>query len=413
MTIRDGIDWNPLSPANLEDPHPLLRALREAEPVHWAEALHAWLVTRYEEVATVFRDPRFITFKSRVFIEQQLKGQDLGIVKSFSRVMDDMIVTQDGAAHAQRRKQANPSFTSAAIDAFRPRVAAIAEALVEGIARAGRGDVIKDLAEPMPTMVIAELYAIPASDRAMFQAWTLDFLQFIGVAPGDVVARATAANEASKNLEDYLARLIAERRKKPGDDLVSLFVSFQSEGKLTEEALAADLIGFLIGGHSTTIDTIGSGVHTLLTHPDALADVRRDPALIRPAVEEMLRYEPPVVIVIRVAGEDVELAGETIRKGQMVFTSPAAANRDPAVFPDPDRFDIHRPNANKHLAFGVGSHVCLGNSLARRELEIAFSTLVRRIPNLRLDEENPPRRRATQLMMRGFTSLPVLGSPDL
>ena len=230
--------------------------------------------------------------------------------------------------------------------------------------------------------------------------------RFFGGAVGDLEEAARAANEAVRQLERYFRDLLQERQRRPGDDLMSLLLEGQAEGRLTAEELTSQCIRLLNAGHLTTMDQFGNTVLALLKHPGQWRRLRDEPDLVRSAVEEGLRYDGAVQLLQRIAREDLMLRGQTIRQGDLVYLSLGAANRDPEVFSEPDRFDVGRSD-NRHLAIGVGPHVCLGMTLARRELEVALGRLVRRLLRLRFDAERPVRRRAHSLLFRGLEALPV------
>jgi cytochrome P450 PksS len=272
-------------------------------------------------------------------------------------------------------------------------------------------DVVAEVAQPFPAIIIAELFGIPEADRPRFQTWADAMAKFFGAALGNPEENARAANDGAVQLEQYFLELLRKRGNKPGTDLMGLFIAGQNEGRLTPEEVCHQCILLLNAGHVTTIDQLANAVYALLTHPDQCKRLRAEPALAKSAVEEVLRFDPAVPLIHRIALEDLEIRGKVIRKGQVVYLGIAAANRDPAVFRDPDRFDIGRPN-NRHLAFAEGPHICLGAGLARRELEIGLATLSRRMPRLRLDEERPPRRRCESLVFKGFHTLPVRFDED-
>jgi cytochrome P450 len=267
-------------------------------------------------------------------------------------------------------------------------------------------DLVGDLARPLPAIVIAELFGIPPEDREMFHHWSMAGARFFGGAVGDPEEAARAANKAARHQERYFRDLLQERRRRPGDDLMSLLLEGQAEGRLTAEGVCSQCILLLAGGHITTMDQLGNTVLALLNNPEQMGRLRDEPALVRSATEEGLRYDGTAQFLQRIAREDLVLRGQTIRKGELLYLSLGAANRDPEVFPKPDRFDVGRAD-NRHLAFGAGPHLCLGMTLARRELEVSLGRLVRRMPRLRFDEERPRRRRADNLVLRGLESLPV------
>jgi cytochrome P450 PksS len=253
---------------------------------------------------------------------------------------------------------------------------------------------------------MAEMFGIPAQDREHFQRWSDDTARFFGGTFGDIAEDACRANNGARHLEDYFLQLMSLRRREPGSDLMTLLLGNQEQGRWDAHELSAQCVLILAAGHVTTIDQIGNGVHALLTHPDQLRRLRARPALIHAAVEEVLRYASSVPFIHRVAREDLEMRGQRIAQGQVVFLGLASANHDPAHFPDPDVFDITR-TPTRHLAFGHGAHLCLGAELARRELEIGLRTLFDRFPGLQF-AARPPELRHESLMFRGFKSMPLV-----
>jgi cytochrome P450 len=313
---------------------------------------------------------------------------------------------KDGPEHHRLRVLGNHAFTPSALGRWQPVIERVVDDLLETALPRGRMDVIGDLARPLPAIVIAELFGIPPEDRDKFHQWSMAGARFFGGAIGDPAEAARAANQATVHQARYFRALLEERRRRPGDDLMSLLLEGQAHGRLTAEEVCAQCILLLSAGHVTTMDQLGNTVLALLNHPEQLGRLRDDPRLVRPAVEEGLRYDGTAQLLQRIAREDLRLRGQAIRKGDLLYLSLGAANRDPEVFAEPDRFDIGRAD-NPHLAFGAGPHLCLGTTLARRELEVALGRLVRRMPRLRFDEERPIRRRADSLVFRGLESLPV------
>jgi cytochrome P450 len=263
-------------------------------------------------------------------------------------------------------------------------------------------DLIADLAYPLPVTVIAELLGVPPIDHEVFQAWSAALVGSLD--PIAATERSQRATSALEELRHYLAGIIARRRRAPQDDLISRLVAAEEQGdRLNSEELLQMGVLLLVAGHETTVNLIGNGVNALLEHPDQLDRLRRHPALIQSALEELLRFDSPVQMTHRVAMDDLPLGGNWIRAGQMVMAVLGAANRDPEAFPEPDRLDLAR-SPNHHVAFGQGIHYCLGAPLARAEGQIAIGRLVARFPTLRRDGE--PRRRPN-INLRGFESLPL------
>jgi cytochrome P450 PksS len=392
-------------PEVLSDPHALFRRMRREDPVHWSDRLQAWVLTRYADVARAFRDPRLSADRTDVFVNFQLRGGDPAVAADYVRMGRQQMLMKDGADHHRLRTLGNHGFTPSLLERARPMIQRVMDGLLDAVAGRKQWDVVRDLARPLPAVVIAELFDVPARDRDFFQEASDALAKFFGGTLGDPEADARAANAATLQLEQYFTDLIEKRRETPGHDLMSLLIAGQEAGRISAEEVCCQCILLLTAGHVTTIDQLSNAVYTLLRHPDQLQKLRDDPALIKSAVEETLRYDAAVPFILRIAREDLDVVGKTIRKGQFVYLGLAAANRDPEAFTDPDRFDVARAN-NCHLAFGAGPHVCIGGGLARRELEIGLLTLFRRAPRLRLIEGGS-RRRCESLVFRGFHSLPV------
>jgi cytochrome P450 len=405
--ISDQTETYPLTdPAFLEDPYLVYRRMRRQDPVYWSGALGHWVLTRYDDVLAATRHPALSNARAEVVVRAQLGGRDPALAADYTRVTTGMMFMKDGQDHRRLRVLGNHAFTPSAVQRWQSAIERVVDDLLDATLPRGRMDLIGDLARPLPAVVIAELFGIPPEDRETFHKWSMDGARFFGSAVGDPEEAARAANEASVNQERYFHRLLEERRRQPGDDLMSLLLKGQAEGRLTAEEVCSQCILLLGAGHITTMDQLGNTVLALLKNPEQMGRLRDDPGLVRSAIEEGLRYDGTGQLLQRIAREDLTLRGKTIRKGELIYLALGAANRDPEAFTEPDRFDVGRAD-NCHLAFGAGPHVCLGMTLARRELEVSLGRLVRRMPRLRLDEERPMRRRANSLVFRGLESLPV------
>ncbi|PTL75787.1 cytochrome P450 [Vitiosangium sp. GDMCC 1.1324] len=402
------LELNPVAPENLLDPVPLYRELRENDPVHWSEAVQCWFITRHEDVVNGFRDPRLSANRVK-FYEAQLRGQGPEILPDFLKVLPNQMFMRDGREHIQMRRQVAGGFSPQGLDTWRPAIRRTAEQLVERVQAQGWMDVVEALSNQLPPLVIAEVLGVPLQDREQFMEWAEPLADFNAPAAGtDMLALARRANTAMRELSGYLGNVIEERRRAPGEDLLSKMIQSQEEGQMTPEQLVANAILILVAGHISTTDQLSNSLHDLLTHPDQFKKLQEDRTLVRSAVEEMMRFNTAVPNIHRIATETFQLRGKTIRKGDVVFMCMASANRDPEAFPDPDRFDITRDsNHQKHMSFGFGPHHCLGAGLARRELEIAFEVLLERLPGLKLDTEELPQLKCHSLMFRGFEKLSV------
>ena len=392
-------------PAVLRDPYPTLNWLRDNDPVHYAAGVRAWVVSRYADVAALFRDPRLSANRIPAMAQQMLGGGDTAPIKEYLRVTNDMMLMKDGDDHHLLRVLGNRGFTPSALAAWAPRVNRVIDGLLDEV-EGERFDLVADLAEPMPATVIADMFGIPQADHGKFRNWADDAARFFGGTVRDPLADGMLANTSAIELGNYFRALHAERKAEPGDDLMSLFLAAEEAGRLTVEEVVNQCQLILIAGHVTTIDQLSNGIHTVLRQPGLWQRLARQPELVRATVEETIRFDSAVTLIMRVATQDVELHGRTIHAGQLVFLALAAANRDPSVFDRPDEFDIDRPN-NKHLGFGAGPHLCLGMRLAQMELDAAFQALLKRYPKLRLDPDRPAVRKCESLIFRGFSSLPL------
>ncbi|OJT24472.1 hypothetical protein BO221_15080 [Archangium sp. Cb G35] len=401
-------DRNLFSPDNLRNPYPLYKELREHDPVHFVEPMQSWFITRHDDVMEGFRDPRLSAARGQLF-EYQLQGVDPDVAREFLGTIQHQMFMKDGPEHVRLRRQTLTGFSNQKLDDMRPTVHRIMRELLDAVIPQGHMDLLKDIAFPMPALALAEMINVPLADRARFKRWSEYLADFSAPAVGaNPVELATNANQAMVEMKQMLLPVIEERRRNPGTDSLSLMLQAEAEGRMTPEELVANICLIMFAGHTTTTDQLCNGVHDLLTHPGELQKLRADMGLMKPAVEEMLRYNTAVPSITRVAAEDFEWHGKRIRKGQLIFLVMASANRDPSAFPDPDRFDITRDSTKqKHASFGFGAHHCMGAGLSRRELEIGITVLLERFPQLRLDETRPPKLKCHSLTFRGFDSLPL------
>ena len=393
-----------LDPEVLANPYPLYQRLRTEDPVHWDPFLPAWVVTRYRDVVRVL----YGFSADCTPTPEQLTAMGLSALNPIAQVLVKQMLFMDAPAHTRLRGLASEAFTPHRVAALREHIQAITDSLIDAVVPAGRMDVIADLAEPLPAIVSAEMLGVPAEDHARLKAWSLDFSQMLGNFQHD----PDSAPRILKSVDEmtrYFRSAMGEQRRYPRKGLVSALMSAEIQGdRLSEDEVIANCILTMVGGQETTTNLIGNGLVSLLRHPDQLEKLLGDPALVPSAVEELLRYEAPSQHTARRAPEDVELGGKRIGKGQAVIAVMGAANRDPERFPDPDRLDIIRGD-NRHVSFGWGPHFCFGAALARIEGQVAFETMLRRLPNLRL--EPGPLVWRTNLGLRGLTTLRVSFGP--
>lgn len=393
-----------INPANLADPYPLYKYLQENEPVHWSQSVQAWFVTRYADVVACLRDPRLSAARMQSFAEHQLVPEELHLIKDYLRLTQQFMYMLDGAEHIRLRKQANHGFTNTSLDSFRTVIPNVVESLLGNLRHPDKMELISELAEPLASLLLMELFDIPKEDRAKFQAWTDEITHFFGAALADKTGAAKSANRGILAMEEYLERVISLRRKNPGRDLISLLLAYEEAGQISNTELIASVMDLLTAGLSTMKDQFANCVYDLLCHRPVFDRIRQEPTILRSAIEESLRYSPAAPNIYRIAAEDMVLHGVAIKKGQFVFTCLASANRDSTIFENPDRFDVSR-QPNRHLSFGIGPHSCVGAGLARRQLEGSIGILMKRFPGLRLSEQHPPEPKVESVVFRTWRTL--------
>ena len=368
--------------------------------MHWDPFLHAWVVTRYNDVVTVLHHYS----AARTPSPEQLTEMGLGALNPIAQVMVKQMLFLDAPAHTRMRSLAAHAFTPQRVEVLRSHIREIANALLDKVESQGHMDVIADLAEPLPCIVTAEMLGVPVEDHQQLKVWSQDFAEMLGNFQHNP-DRASRVLRSTLAMVDYFRCAIREQRLNPRDGLVRSLMNAEIDGdRFTDEEIIANCIVTMVGGQETTTNLIGNGVLSLLRNPDQLEKLRSDLSLIPSAVEEMLRYESPSQHTARLAPEDTILGGRRIAKRQAVIAVMAAGNRDPERFPDPDRLDITRTN-NRHLAFGWAAHFCFGAALARIEGQTAFELMLRRLPNWILEPERLVWR--TNLGLRGLTKLRI------
>ena len=394
-----------LEPEVLADPYPLYRKLRTEDPVHWDRFMQTWVVTRYTDVINVLH-----SFSAdRTPSPAQLTAMGLSGMNPIAEVMVKQMLFMDAPAHTRLRGLASVAFTPHRVRVLRGHIQEIADKLLDRVQARGEMDMIADFAAPLPAIVTAEMLGVPTEDHTKLKKWSADFAEMLGNFQHNP-DRIPRVLESTNNLTNYFREAIAKMRDNPREGLIHSFMTAELDGdRLTEEEIIANCVVTMVGGQETTTNLIGNGILTLLRNPEKLARLRDNSELLQSGVEELLRYESPSQHTGRIAREDVEMGGKTIRKGQAVMAIMAAGNRDPERFADPDELILDRAD-NKHLAFGWSSHFCFGAPLARTEAQIAFATLLRRLPNLQLTPAPLTWRENSGL--RGLTALPVTFTPS-
>ncbi|MGA2124834.1 MAG: cytochrome P450 [Xanthobacteraceae bacterium] len=393
--------FDPLAPEVIADPYPFYHRLRALDPVHHSP-LGFYVASRHADVTAVLRDRRF----GKDFVGRMTRRRGDSIFdEPVYRSMRHWMLQQDPPDHTRLRGLVVQAFTARRVEDMRPRIHEIVDQTLDRLVPRRHGDLIADFAFRLPVTVICEMLGVPSEHHEMFMAGARDGGRLLDPVP---LSRAEldAANAANLGAQAYFQQLFELRRRQPGDDLTTKLVQAEEHGsKLSNDELTANIILLFGAGHETTVNLIGNGLLALLRHPDQLRLLRDDPALMPNAIEELLRYDSSVQTTSRVALEDVEVGATRIPEGEAVLCLLGAANRDPAVYPEPDQLDIRRSNI-RPLSFGGGIHHCLGAQLARIEAEVAIATLLDRLPDLRLDDPARPDWRQT-FVLRGLKALPA------
>jgi cytochrome P450 len=394
--------FNPLAPEFIANPYPHYRRLRETDPMHLTP-LGFYVASRHADIATVLRDKRFgKDFAGRM---SRRHGPEI-LEEPVYRSMRHWMLQQDPPDHTRLRGLVVRAFTARRVEDMRPRIQEIVDGIIDRVEARGRMDLIADFAFRLPVTVICDMLGIPAEDRELFFTSSRTGGRLLDPVP---LSRAEIEQHNASNLAaaEYFHRLFELRRRQPGEDLTTQLVQAEERGsKLSNEELTANVILLFGAGHETTVNLIGNGLLALHRNADQLKLLREDPSLTAGAVEELLRYDSSVQVTGRTTLEDVdEIGGIALAKGQSVICLLGSANRDPAVYADPDQLDITRADV-RPLSFGGGIHYCLGAQLARLEGEIAIATLLRRLPGLQLDDPEHPDWRQT-FVLRGLNALPA------
>jgi len=375
----------PVLPAEFyQNPYPFFHELRSQDPVHWSDYWNCWLITRYRDVVAVTRDWRCFSSVGRSArflstLPDELRQQ----IKPLEANFTTGLISSDPPNHTRLRGLVSKAFTPTMIESQRPQIEAIVNRLLDAVQDAGEMDLATDFAYLLPTTVLAHLLGVPLEHRDQFNVWVDSINFFFGSRRADPT-KALETQDHLLALHDYFRQALEKRRKTPGEDLLTRLATVDYEGeKFSEPEILATCQTLLTAGYETTMSLVNNGIYWLLSNPDQLEKLKKDPSLITSAIEELVRYDSPVQRLVRVVMEDTEIDGRKIRKGQAVTALIGAANRDPEQFSDPDRLDITRAD-NKHIGFGFGIHFCIGAPLARVEAAIAISTLIRRFPNLRM-----------------------------
>lgn len=397
--------FNPYDSQFRANPYPIYDYLRSVEPIHQSFP-GMWVLTRYADAKAVLRDPRFCVEKRQKNIQYKSHSLEQKNFEQLVQAIDQWLIFLDPPDHTRLRGLISKAFSTANVKYLRSQIQKIADELIGKVRHQGFMDIIADYACPLPCNVIATILGIPIEDWSKLYHWS-DRLSGI-LDPLRSVEDYEQMNQAAWEFIDYLKSLIAQRQQNPQQDLLSTLINVKEQGnKLSEEEIISVCMLLFFTGEETTVYFISNGMLTLWRHPEQMQQLKAQPTLIYGALEEILRYESPVQFTSRVATEDVNIDGITIRSGEKILIALGAVNRDPAQFSDPDRFDMTRAN-NSHLAFADGIHHCLGASLTRLEAEIAINTLIQQLPDFKLSPDKLEWR--NKVALRGLKSLPIIWS---
>ncbi|MGW3357966.1 cytochrome P450 [Streptomyces bungoensis] len=403
MAAAADLAFDPWDPAFVADPYPAYAGLRARGRVIRYEPTDQWLVPHHADVSALLRDRRLgRTYRHRYSHEEFGRTPPPPEHEPFHTLNDHGMLDLEPPDHTRIRRLVSKAFTPRTVERLKPYVHELADGLVAGLVEAGGGDLLADVAEPLPVAVIAEMLGIPEADRAQLRPWSADICGMYELNPSEETA--ARAVRASVEFSGYLRELIAARREEPGEDLISGLIAAHDEGdRLTEQEMVSTAVLLLNAGHEATVNATANGWWALFRHPDQLAALRADHSLVPSAVEELLRYDTPLQLFERWVLDDIEIDGTTVPRGSEIAMLFGSANHDPAVFTDPARLDLTRRD-NPHISFSAGTHYCIGAPLARVELTASMTALLHRAPTLTLTTE--PERRPN-FVMRGLRGLEV------
>ncbi len=403
--IRSAKSFNPFDKEFHANPYPTYHRLRSENPVHRHYIEGDWVFTRYADVKAVLRSGCVRTHNRPELIQQknlylQDKGKNLNTLAYTS---NKLLFFMNPPDHSRLRSLVIQAFSPTVVERMRPRIQEIVNDLLDQVRNKGTMDIIADLAEPLPVIVIARMLGIPNEAQDQLHQWSKVFIRILDSLVS--LEEYEVLNKVIEDFQEYLRHLIAEREKDPQEDLISALIAARNQGeRLSQEELLATCILLFMTGEETTVNTIGNGMLALLSYPEQMETLKREPTIIQNAVEEILRYDSPVQMTNRIAIDNIEIGNQTIQAGEKITLCIGSANRDPAQFSDPDRFNINR-SENNHLAFGDGIHYCLGAALARAQAQIAINTLVQQFPNLKLATDKLEWR--DNIVLRGLKTLPI------
>lgn len=409
--VADDFGFDPLAASFARDPYPAYQRLRQAKGLVWYEPHSMYLVSRFDDVAALVKDRSMTRTldaqQSPVQIAEQKRRDNWHDMPYHSRFVQFSMLDSDGEVHDRLRQQVFQFFGPAPVASLRKRLTPHIESLVTSAVSRGEFDFVEDLAAHIPGYTIGMLMGVPLADCAQIRRWSEDIVQYFDV--DRTAARKQLAEESTRAFYEYLQSLTDQRRHAPEDDLLSKLIEVEAAGQISPDEFYSTCMLIVMAGHGSTLDVMGTGMHSLLCHPEQFSKLRSDPALMKTAIQEMFRFESPLPFFHRYATTDVRVNGERFKAGTRFGLLYGAANRDAAAFPEADTFDVARW-PNRHLAFGGGAHFCLGNHLARLSMDLLFSALLARTRSIAVLDDGPTYK--TGLSARGFASLRLAIEPS-
>jgi cytochrome P450 len=403
MTSTEPLFFNPLAEGYVEDPYPHIAEMREADPVHFT-LLNQWILFGYDDVSRLLRDPAMSVQESNIELADEERADMFLEAVGGDIEQSTSMLGADPPDHTRLRRLVSKAFTPSAIDALRPRIQELVDTALDAIEQRGRGDVVAELAFPLPFDVISEMLGMPESDKEQIAEWSAAVVKTLDpIISEDEIRQAVAADRA---MTDHIETVIEWKRDRRDDDLLTALIDAEEDGdRLSSRELRDQVVLLFIAGHETTVNLIGTGIYELLRHPDQLAAMRDEANAVN-AIDELLRFVSPVQLSRRITLAEARFGDKTIPSGSMVLAGLSAANRDPAKWgPTANDLDLRREGAGQHMSFGSGSHYCLGSSLAKLEAQVAIGSFVRRFPDARVDGDVVWNGR---INLRGLEHLPVV-----
>ncbi len=395
--------YNPLDPAYMADPYPHFAEMRAGDPVHLS-LIDLWVLFDYDDVFRLLRDPAMSVDDDNIEVRDEERYAELVEAAGGELERSTSMLNTDPPDHTRLRRLVSKAFTPGAIQSLRPRIQQLVDEALDAMAARGSGDVVSELAFPLPFDVISEMLGMPEADKDQIREWSGTLVKSLDpMIAADVFTEIVAASDA---MNAHIDDVVTWKRAHPADDLMTALIAAEEDGDRLSSVELRDQIALLfVAGHETTVNLIGTGIYDLLRNPEQAAILRDDPSLDATAVDELLRFVSPVQFSRRITLADVQFGGTTIPKGMFVLAGLASANHDTAKWgPTADELDLRREGAGQHLSFGSGAHYCLGASLAKLEAQIAIGTFLRRFPDAAVSGDPEWNGR---INLRGLEHLPV------